>query len=143
MARAEPLGGHRALISSVMSVSSLEQLEQSQISQDVLLLCLSSLSPQTYADVPFKKRHLGFIFFLTFFEVSGGTEDNALTRAEGPARGCHQDHFRSLTEDRDLQSCFCRDQRHRLTLTGGFVSEPQQLTSAPALLTAGTLLCVV
>lgn len=35
------------------------------------------------------------------------------------------------------------DQRHRLTLTGGVVSEPQPLTSAPALLTADSLLCMI
>lgn len=85
---------------------------------------------------------MGFILFLTFFDVSNGTEENVLTHAEGPAGECHQDHFRSLTWDTNLQSCSSVDQRHRLTLTG-VVSEPQQLTSAPALLTAGTLLCVI
>lgn len=96
--RAAPLSGHRALISCVLPVSSLWELEQSEISQDFLHLYISSLSPHTCTDVPLRKKaDLGFIFFLTFFEISSGTEENVLTHAEGAARGCHQDHFRSLT----------------------------------------------
>lgn len=60
--RAEPLGGHRALISCVLPLSSLWEMEQSEISQEFLHLYISSLSPQTCTDVPLKKRQTWGLF---------------------------------------------------------------------------------
>lgn len=73
---------------------------------------------------------MGFIFFLTLLEVPSGTEENVLADAEGPEGppGSFQTYRAVLGETRHTDS---------------ILQEPQQPTSAPALLTAGTLLYVI